>query len=147
MCSFLRIDFQLVFSGLERVAEELMGRRKWKQYQETLMRTHLNSDQFVASIEDSNIELKKELDKFESGELIEISRNHENSHLKDKEKIIAEQQNEHDHKTIKHTQEFNKEHLQADNNRPFLPENNSETQVNCKPGNNYSTFSHFIRKK
>lgn len=50
-----------------------MGRRKWKQYQETLMRTHLNSDQFVASIEDNNIELKKELDKLENGDIKDTS--------------------------------------------------------------------------
>lgn len=29
-----------VFIGLERVAEELMGRRKWKQYQESLTQSH-----------------------------------------------------------------------------------------------------------
>lgn len=51
-----------------------MGRRKWKQYQETLMRTHLNSDHFVASIEDNNIELKKELDKLQIGETADIHR-------------------------------------------------------------------------
>ena len=27
-------------TGLERVAEELMGRRKWKQYQESLAQSH-----------------------------------------------------------------------------------------------------------
>lgn len=26
--------------GLERIAEELMGRRKWKQYQESLTQSH-----------------------------------------------------------------------------------------------------------
>lgn len=30
-------------AGLERIAEELMGRRKWKLYQEVLARSHLNS--------------------------------------------------------------------------------------------------------
>lgn len=29
-----------IFIGLERVAEELMGRRKWKQYQESLTQSH-----------------------------------------------------------------------------------------------------------
>jgi hypothetical protein len=29
-------------TGLERVAEELMGRRKWKQYQESLTQAHTN---------------------------------------------------------------------------------------------------------
>lgn len=27
-------------AGLERVAEELMGRRKWKQYQDSLAQSH-----------------------------------------------------------------------------------------------------------
>lgn len=31
---------QLYATGLERVAEELMGRRKWKQYQESLAQSH-----------------------------------------------------------------------------------------------------------
>jgi hypothetical protein len=30
--------------GLERVAEELMGRRKWKQYQDAVSRTPLKVD-------------------------------------------------------------------------------------------------------
>lgn len=34
----------IVFLGLERVAEELMGKRKWKQYQETVLRTSLKID-------------------------------------------------------------------------------------------------------
>lgn len=36
--------FLCSISGLERVAEELMGRRKWKLYQEVLARSHLNSN-------------------------------------------------------------------------------------------------------
>lgn len=28
------------YIGLERIAEELMGRRKWKQYQESLTQSH-----------------------------------------------------------------------------------------------------------
>lgn len=40
--------FVFVFSfhrtGLERIAEELMGRRKWKLYQEVLVRSHSNSN-------------------------------------------------------------------------------------------------------
>lgn len=32
-----------IVTGLERVAEELMGRRKWKLYQEVLARSHLNA--------------------------------------------------------------------------------------------------------
>uniref|UniRef100_A0A1B0FHQ7 Uncharacterized protein n=1 Tax=Glossina morsitans morsitans TaxID=37546 RepID=A0A1B0FHQ7_GLOMM len=50
-------------AGLERIAEELMGLRKWKQYQETLMRSYLNSEQFVAIIDDNAIIQKKDLDK------------------------------------------------------------------------------------
>lgn len=34
--------FRIYFLGLERVAEELMGRRKWKLYQEVLARSQLN---------------------------------------------------------------------------------------------------------
>lgn len=36
--------FSTIFSGLERVAEELMGRRKWKQYQDLIQRSNLNID-------------------------------------------------------------------------------------------------------
>ncbi|XP_061391023.1 mushroom body large-type Kenyon cell-specific protein 1-like [Musca vetustissima] len=90
--------------GLERVAEELMGRRKWKQYQDTLMRTHLNSDQFVATIEDNNIELKKELDKLEEDiETLDIHKtstvknnnnnnNNNNSNLEDNHRKEINQQ-------------------------------------------------------
>uniref|UniRef100_A0A1A9W3T1 Uncharacterized protein n=1 Tax=Glossina brevipalpis TaxID=37001 RepID=A0A1A9W3T1_9MUSC len=49
--------------SLERIAEELMGLRKWKQYQETLMRSYLNSEQFIAIIDDNAIIQKKDLDK------------------------------------------------------------------------------------
>lgn len=41
------LTFQSLFSllsGLERVAEELMGRRKWKQYQDIIQRSNLNID-------------------------------------------------------------------------------------------------------
>lgn len=31
-------------TGLERVAEELMGRRKWKQYQDSLAQSNIASD-------------------------------------------------------------------------------------------------------
>ena len=34
-------DYTLLFAGLERVAEELMGRRKWKQYQDTVLKSSL----------------------------------------------------------------------------------------------------------
>lgn len=37
-------EFYFLFIGLERVAEELMGRRKWKLYQEVITRSHLNSN-------------------------------------------------------------------------------------------------------
>ena len=33
-----------MLTGLERIAEELMGRRKWKLYQEVLVRSHSNSN-------------------------------------------------------------------------------------------------------
>lgn len=33
-----------LIAGLERVAEELMGRRKWKQYQDIIQRSNLNID-------------------------------------------------------------------------------------------------------
>lgn len=37
-------SFNFLTIGLERVAEELMGRRKWKLYQEVLARsTHQNT--------------------------------------------------------------------------------------------------------
>lgn len=31
--------FPFYFSGLERIAEELMGRTKWREYQETVLST------------------------------------------------------------------------------------------------------------
>ena len=99
MFIFNRRLFLLFFIGLERVAEELMGRRKWKQYQESLMRTHLNSDQFVASIEDNSIELKKELDNFHR-DFIDIlpqaaaadNFNLEENHRKDSRNITLKEQ-------------------------------------------------------
>lgn len=39
-CSSTPLPNQLHAIGLERVAEELMGRRKWKQYQESLAQSH-----------------------------------------------------------------------------------------------------------
>lgn len=36
--------FFFSFAGLERIAEELMGRRKWKLYQEVLVRSHSNTN-------------------------------------------------------------------------------------------------------
>lgn len=39
---FIYLSFCL--TGLERIAEELMGRRKWKLYQEVLVRSHSNSN-------------------------------------------------------------------------------------------------------
>lgn len=58
------------------------------------MRTQLNSDQFVASIEDNNIELKKELDKFKNGEFIELKPTttttaEEETEIKQKDKEIT----------------------------------------------------------
>lgn len=41
--------FFLLLPGLERIAEELMGRRKWKLYQEVLVRSHSNSNTTVAT--------------------------------------------------------------------------------------------------
>lgn len=41
------LTFRFLFflnAGLERVAEELMGRRKWKQYQDIIQRSNLNID-------------------------------------------------------------------------------------------------------
>ncbi|XP_059219622.1 mushroom body large-type Kenyon cell-specific protein 1 isoform X2 [Stomoxys calcitrans] len=96
---------------LERVAEELMGRRKWKQYQDTLMRTHLNSDQFVASIEDNNIELKKELDKHEAVEAVpEIAKN--NTNLEENHRKEINQQEQEDKHHTKIPQEGKQENVQ-----------------------------------
>lgn len=39
----------MLSTGLERIAEELMGRRKWKLYQEVLVRSHSNSNTTVAT--------------------------------------------------------------------------------------------------
>jgi len=39
---FIYFYFILLFSGLERVAEELMGRRKWKLYQDILAHSQTN---------------------------------------------------------------------------------------------------------
>uniref|UniRef100_A0A1I8NAI6 HTH psq-type domain-containing protein n=1 Tax=Musca domestica TaxID=7370 RepID=A0A1I8NAI6_MUSDO len=111
---------------LERVAEELMGRRKWKQYQDTLMRTHLNSDQFVATIGDSNIELKKELDKLKLDiETLEIHKtstavnnnNNNNSNLEDnhRQEINQQQQNKH-HNSIKQEEKDNTIQLESQEN-------------------------------
>lgn len=36
----IHIYLNLYATGLERVAEELMGRRKWKHYQESLAQSH-----------------------------------------------------------------------------------------------------------
>lgn len=41
-------------TGLERIAEELMGRRKWKLYQEVLVRSHSNSNTTVATANQIN---------------------------------------------------------------------------------------------
>ncbi|KAI8130993.1 Mushroom body large-type Kenyon cell-specific protein 1 [Lucilia cuprina] len=141
---------------LERVAEELMGRRKWKQYQETLMRTHLNSDQFVASIEDNNIELKKELDKFKNGEFIEIietatieTQNLEENHRKSIEKNLIQptqkqqqqpQHNEQEHESVKEPteqeQEIEKETVTEDNKHHIKTENNIENKEVIEDKNN-----------
>jgi len=40
--------------GLERIAEELMGRRKWKLYQEVLARSHSNSNTTVTTLNQTN---------------------------------------------------------------------------------------------
>lgn len=40
--------------GLERVAEELMGRRKWKLYQENLARSQLNSNSAAKNLNQIN---------------------------------------------------------------------------------------------
>lgn len=39
--------FRFHSTGLERIAEELMGRRKWKLYQEVFVRSHSNSNTTV----------------------------------------------------------------------------------------------------
>lgn len=41
-------------TGLERIAEELMGRRKWKLYQEVLVRSQSNSNTTVATANQIN---------------------------------------------------------------------------------------------
>lgn len=104
-----------------------MGRRKWKQYQDTLMRTHLNSDQFVATIGDSNIELKKELDKLKLDiETLEIHKtstavnnnnNNNNSNLEDnhRQEINQQQQNKH-HNSIKQEEKDNTIQLESQEN-------------------------------
>ncbi|XP_065371960.1 mushroom body large-type Kenyon cell-specific protein 1 isoform X2 [Calliphora vicina] len=146
--SLISINHYNSQNSLERVAEELMGRRKWKQYQETLMRTHLNSDQFVASIEDNNIELKKELDKFKNGEFIEISettatietQNLEENHRKDLEKNTItkqqQQQKEQEHESVKQPQvkeqeieiKENKHHIETENKVEQVKEDKKDTK-------------------
>lgn len=124
-----------------------MGRRKWKQYQETLMRTQLNSDQFVASIEDNNIELKKELDRFKYGEFIEISKttnttatietpNLEENHRKNIDKNISQQKEQEHEESIKEPQELieekgdkteeNKHHLPKETNKEGVEEDKKD---------------------
>uniref|UniRef100_A0A1A9UWZ3 Uncharacterized protein n=1 Tax=Glossina austeni TaxID=7395 RepID=A0A1A9UWZ3_GLOAU len=78
--AFLCMFGTLTGEGLERIAEELMGLRKWKQYQETLMRSYLNSEQFVAIIDDNAIIQKKDLDKLADTE--------DNNHREQKDRKI-----------------------------------------------------------
>lgn len=51
----MRFIFVLFQPGLERIAEELMGRRKWKLYQEVFVRSHSNSNTTVTDNQINNI--------------------------------------------------------------------------------------------
>lgn len=116
-----------------------MGRRKWKQYQESLMRTHLNSDQFVASIEDNSIELKKELDNFHSKnrEFIDIlpqaasaaeNSNLEENHRKDSRNINLKEQQQQQKAT---------EDEQVKNTTPHHIKLEADTTFKDKTGNKF----------
>lgn len=51
----------IIFAGLERIAEELMGRRKWKLYQECMSRTQQQQQLPINNnVLDSNKAVKQE---------------------------------------------------------------------------------------
>lgn len=41
------VNVLYVFTGLERIAEELMGRRKWHQYQDILAKNYLLEEELM----------------------------------------------------------------------------------------------------
>ncbi|XP_075147969.1 ecdysone-induced protein 93F isoform X2 [Haematobia irritans] len=131
---------------LERVAEELMGRRKWKQFQGTLMRTQLNSDQFVASIEDNNIELKKELDKFEAIDTYPKIANNNQINLEDNHRIeeINNQQELRDkhHTTIKQEERDKEKQTLEKNLNKASQEQGEENLCNNNNNNHNNNSSH-----
>ncbi|CAO1438105.1 unnamed protein product, partial [Diamesa serratosioi] len=76
--------------GLERVAEELMGRKKWKNYQDSLTQSNatdlLTKPSIEQASEDSNIGIKTEIPDIIKEETTKLSTEHKD----DDNKVASE---------------------------------------------------------